>query len=92
MGASFTCLASRPQAKCEEYGSCIATFSPAHSIRRRSRSSTEQAAVGGTLQEASVNAVATAVAQGRIYADLLSVLPIELLQRVIDRLVEQGAC
>jgi hypothetical protein len=39
-----------------------------------------------------VNAVATAVSQGKIVADKLSVLPIELLQLVIDRLVQQGDC
>ena len=86
-------LASR-QAKCEaEYGSSIATLSPAHSLRRRSSCSSEQG-TGHTsakqLQDISISAVASALARGRIGTKELSVLPLDLLQLVIDKLVQTG--
>lgn len=89
MGASFTCLVSRQHSRGEDYGSSIATLSPVSSLRRRSRSSSEQSAVG-TLQDVAIDAVATAVTKGNIGTKHLVVLPIDLLQRVVDRLVEQG--
>ncbi len=93
MGTTFTCLASR-QAKCEtEYGSSIATLSPVHSLRRRSSCSSDHGTRTGhtqQLQDISVAAVASAVSKGRIGPRELSLLPLDLLQRVIDKLVQTG--
>lgn len=91
MGATFTCLASRQAKPCDEYSYCIATLSPAHSIRRRSSCSSEQGPTGSTLQDVAVATVAQALRHRRIGTRELSVLPIDLLQRVIDDLVQQGA-
>lgn len=68
----------------------MATLSPAHSLRCRSRSSSEPGAVGCSLQDIVISTVATALARGSLCTRQLSVLPIDLLQRVIDRLVQQG--
>lgn len=89
MGQALTCIASRGE-KSEEYAASVATLSPAHSLRCRSRSSSEQGAVGCSLQDIIISTVATALARGSLCTRQLSVLPIDLLQRVIDRLVQQG--
>lgn len=46
--------------------------------------------MGSTLQDVAIDAVATAVSRGSIATKQLSVLPIDLLQRVIDQLVQKG--
>lgn len=94
MGATFTCLASRQAKQCDDYSYCIATLSPAHSLRRRSSCSSGQgSATGssiGTLQDVAVETVGRALRNRRIGTRELSVLPIDLLQRVIDYLAQQG--
>lgn len=93
MGATLTCLATRTrkdQATDGANGSSIATLSPVHSIRRRSRSCSFSNSRVPTLQVSCVNAVATALVQGYTAPADLSVLPYELLQEVVDRLVARG--
>lgn len=46
--------------------------------------------MGCTLQGVAINAVATAVSRGSLATKQLSVLPIDLLQLVLDKLVQKG--
>lgn len=81
MGNAF-CL----NKKVEECDS-IRRLSPAPSLKKR-----KDVLDDDTLQEVCVDAAARAVVSGSLNLKTLSVLPLELLQRVLDQVIAKGAC
>lgn len=81
MGNAF-CL----NKKVEEFDT-IRRLSPAPSLKKRKDVVVSDPLM---LQEVSVDAAARAVVSGSLDAKTLSVLPLELLQRVLDQIIVKG--
>lgn len=93
MGSTLSCLAQRQSKDFNNSYGDTATLSPAHSLRKRCSGSLDQqnGERGPTLQDCCLQTIARSLSCGRLATKQLSVLPIDLLQRVIDEMVEQGA-
>lgn len=81
MGNAF-CL----NKKVEENNDTIRRLSPAPSLKKRKDVVTNSL----MLQEICVDAAAQGVVSGSLDARTLSVLPLELLQRVLDQMITKG--
>lgn len=95
MGASFSCvfLPGGSSSSRDVCSSPLATLSPVQTLRRKSSQGLVQAAgAGATLIDACLRAVVDGLLRGRIGTRQIHDLPHDLLQLVIDRLVQQGAC